>query len=706
MIFNLYKRNIIKILSTLIIFIIILGSCMPVKIYAASNLQTVYVKGMYANNIRETSVIREINQNRFDQGYSHLTVDSMLRALAFIRARELSIYYSDKVRPSGTTSKNAGTSLNPIYYREYISKGNIQVSKESNPNLYEDYMKSSTKSIGYGNFYVNGDLYEVILLANNSIKEYTGFVRSTVTETVKINVKPEYLDLTININNPLNMVKGEKKQIEVKVGNTPIEKESFRWSTSKLNVVSIDNKETITAIGPGTTNIIMWLGTTRLLTIQANVTAPLENISLNKENLNMNVGDTEKLLVKYNPEDTTDVKDVFWESNNPDIVEVDNNGMVKAKSSGNAIVTAKVEKNLSASCNISVNKELEKIEFEEDEITMNRGDSKTLSVKLIPEDIVLKDKFIWSSSDESVVSVSENGKITAMNAGNAIITASVDGKSTKCTVNVKIPLEEIKLDITKLELALDETYNLKLFYLPEDNTDTPNVTWTSSDEKVAIVSNEGTVKAVGEGTSIVTAKTTDGTNKTVSCEVVVKTPFNDIRTTDWFYDPVKYTYEKGIIIGTSDATFNPNTKLTRGMLVTILHRMDGKPTPTTQNKFSDVYKSQYYYDAVIWATEKEIVHGYGDGSKFGPDSNITRQDLAVMLRNYAQYKGKNVNLTANLNKFKDGNLVSDYAKSAMQWAVGKGVITGNNNGESLTPHANSTRAETAGMIYNYCIKVK
>ena len=501
------------------------------------------------------------------------------------------------------------------------------------------------------------------------------------------------------------MVKGEKKQIEVKVGNTPIEKESFRWSTSKLNVVSIDNKETITAIGPGTTNIIMWLGTTRLLTIQANVTAPLENISLNKENLNMNVGDTEKLLVKYNPEDTTDVKDVFWESNNPDIVEVDNNGMVKAKSSGNAIVTAKVEKNLSASCNISVNKELEKIEFEEDEITMNRGDSKTLSVKLIPEDIVLKDKFIWSSSDESVVSVSENGKITAMNAGNAIITASVDGKSTKCTVNVKIPLEEIKLDITKLELALDETYNLKLFYLPEDNTDTPNVTWTSSDEKVAIVSNEGTVKAVGEGTSIVTAKTTDGTNKTVSCEVVVKTPFNDIRTTDWFYDPVKYTYEKGIILGTSDATFNPNTKLTRGMLVTILHRMDGKPTPTTQNKFSDVYKSQYYYDAVIWATEKGIVHGYGDGSKFGPDDNITRQDLAVILRNFAQYKGKNVNVTSDLNKFKDGNLVSDYAKSAVEWAVGKGVITGNNNGESLTPHANSTRAEAAGMIYNYCTKV-
>ena len=142
------------------------------------------------------------------------------------------------------------------------------------------------------------------------------------------------------------------------------------------------------------------------------------------------------------------------------------------------------------------------------------------------------------------------------------------------------------------------------------------------------------------------------------------------------------------------------------MLVTILHRMDGKPTPTSQNKFNDVSKSQYYYDAVIWATEKGIVHGYGDGSKFGPDDNITRQDLAVILRNFAQYKGKNVNVASDLSKFKDGNLVSDYAKTAMQWAVGKGVITGNNNGKSLTPHANSTRAEAAGMIYNYCTKVK
>ena len=185
---------------------------------------------------------------------------------------------------------------------------------------------------------------------------------------------------------------------------------------------------------------------------------------------------------------------------------------------------------------------------------------------------------------------------------------------------------------------------------------------------------------------------------------LANTPFTDVYADDWYASAVEYTYNKGILLGTSDTTFNPNTKLTRGMLVTILHRMEGKPTPTTQNKFSDVSKSQYYYDAVVWATEKGIIHGYDNG-KFGPDNTITRQDVAVILRNYTQYKGIDTNVTSNLGGFSDGNLVSDYAKSAVEWAVGTGVITGNNNGESLTPHGTATRAEAASIMYKYYTKV-
>ena len=233
------------------------------------------------------------------------------------------------------------------------------------------------------------------------------------------------------------------------------------------------------------------------------------------------------------------------------------------------------------------------------------------------------------------------------------------------------------------------------------------LSWSSSNTSVAKVSSSGVVTPVGEGTTTITVKTTDGTNKSATCKVTVNgTLYTDVKTSDWYYSAVKYCKEKGIILGTTETTFNPNTKLTRGMIVTILHRMDGKPAPKTQNKFKDVYKSQYYYDAVVWATEKGIVHGYGNGNTFGPDDTITREDLAVILRNFAQYKGKNVIYTTSLEKFSDWKTSSTYARTALQWAVGTGVITGNNNGKTLTPRGTSTRAEAAGMIYNYCTKVK
>ena len=164
-------------------------------------------------------------------------------------------------------------------------------------------------------------------------------------------------------------------------------------------------------------------------------------------------------------------------------------------------------------------------------------------------------------------------------------------------------------------------------------------------------------------------------------------------------------YDENLEISSADVD-EEERYVTRGAFILMLYKLEGSPDADTENfNFDDVDINSNCGEDICWANEKGIVHGYGDGSKFGPDDNITRQDLAVILRNFAQYKEKNVNVTSNLNKFKDGNIVSDYAKSAVEWAVGKGVITGNNNGESLTPHANSTRAEVAGMIYNYCTKV-
>ena len=109
-----------------------------------------------------------------------------------------------------------------------------------------------------------------------------------------------------------------------------------------------------------------------------------------------------------------------------------------------------------------------------------------------------------------------------------------------------------------------------------------------------------------------------------------------------------------------------------------------------------------YYKAVLWASQNKIVSGNKDGT-FKPNGNITREELAIMLYNYAKFKGKDMSKTDDLSKFSDKNKVASYAKTAVKWAVANGVITG--SGGKLNPKGNATRAEAASMIYKYCDKI-
>ena len=182
-------------------------------------------------------------------------------------------------------------------------------------------------------------------------------------------------------------------------------------------------------------------------------------------------------------------------------------------------------------------------------------------------------------------------------------------------------------------------------------------------------------------------------------------PFNDVYSTNWFTGAVRYVHKNGIIKGLNNTTFAPNNKITRGMIVTILHRMVGSPEVSGITKFSDVQdSSKYYYKAVKWATDNKIVKGYNNG-KFGPTDNIIRQDLAVILKNFAEYQHKNTSKSDDLSGFSDKSKVSNYALPAMKWAVGAGVITGNAKTKTIDPKGNATRAEVAAMLQKYCTKV-
>ena len=176
-------------------------------------------------------------------------------------------------------------------------------------------------------------------------------------------------------------------------------------------------------------------------------------------------------------------------------------------------------------------------------------------------------------------------------------------------------------------------------------------------------------------------------------------PFTDVRRGDWFYDDVRYAYEKGIMTGTSAALFSPNAKLTRGMIVTILYRMENSPAVSAAPGFTDVKAGEWYSAAVAWAAANGIVTGYSE-TMFGPNDPVTREQLSAILYRYAIYKGMSaVTTEENLAHFADGESISPYAVSAMNWAVGAGLINGADN--RLLPGESASRAQVAAIIHRY-----
>lgn len=176
-------------------------------------------------------------------------------------------------------------------------------------------------------------------------------------------------------------------------------------------------------------------------------------------------------------------------------------------------------------------------------------------------------------------------------------------------------------------------------------------------------------------------------------------PFTDVAAGAWYEEAVRYVYEKGLMSGTSSTSFRPEDATTRGMIVTILYRLEGTPAASPA-RFDDVAAGRYYTDAVAWAAANGIVSGYGNGS-FGPEDVITREQIAAILYRYAAYKGYDVSGRADLSGYTDRAQVSGYAAEAMAWANAAGLMTGT-SASTLTPGGPATRAQAAALLMRLC----
>ena len=175
-------------------------------------------------------------------------------------------------------------------------------------------------------------------------------------------------------------------------------------------------------------------------------------------------------------------------------------------------------------------------------------------------------------------------------------------------------------------------------------------------------------------------------------------PFVDVTEDAWYYEAVKYVYENGLMIGTADDTFAPNSTLSRAMVAQILYNLEGQPTADGESTFTDA-SGHWAANAIAWAQETGAVSGY-ENNTFRPNRAVTREELAQMLYNYAQYKDYDLTATGDLSQFSDGDKVQDWAEEAVSWANGNGLINGHDDG-TLEPGGNATRAQAASILMNF-----
>lgn len=254
----------------------------------------------------------------------------------------------------------------------------------------------------------------------------------------------------------------------------------------------------------------------------------LRGISIKNSFISMLNNNQSKLDLVLYPENTNDIFKVKWSSSDENIVSV-KDGIITSHNVGIVTITAQVGYNKIAKCIVQVERPLESIKLETDYLSLNKSESKSLKIEYFPKNHTCTDNPVWKSSDENIVKVDSYGNITAISKGDCIITCTLDGKSDSCKVNVDLPLKEITLDKTSLNLKCNESYKLNISYIPEDTTDVISLNWSCMDSSIVAINDDGTIKALNPGTTVITAS---ANNKIATCIVTVRSCISAVKFKD------------------------------------------------------------------------------------------------------------------------------------------------------------------------------
>lgn len=349
-----------------------------------------------------------------------------------------------------------------------------------------------------------------------------------------------------------------------------------------------------------------------------------------------------------------------------------------------------------------------------DKTTAYTGETITLTASISSTSnslqiIWYKDGEIISNTTGTTLKVTESGtyyaivRVSVTNS-DAVYYDEVKSNSVACTLIESTPVTPSTPTYAN---TVSDTENGKVTASPTRPKEGATVTITTTPDKGYEVGSVSVTDADGKAVAVTNAGNGKYTFKQPDSKVTIKVtfvwdnPFTDVKSTAWYYNAVKYVYENNLMAGTGDTTFDPEVSLTRAMTAQILYNLEGQPKVDEEATFSDMTEAPTWsVDAIAWAQDTGVVAGMGD-NEFAPNAKVTREQFAQMMYNYAKYKKYDLTKTGDLSKFPDDGSVSDWAETAMSWANGNGLINGHEDSGLIDPAGNTIRGQAASIIMNF-----
>ncbi len=526
----------------MLLILTILASLVTIPSIAAENV-TVTITG--TNNYdKANDVLKITNQLREDASIDDLVLDSSLCDYAMQRAAELALNFSH-TRPNGSLTLTQYTDSGIKIDNENIAAGYTTAESVMEAWMSDEHsipiMSSSYKSIGIGCYITDtGIICWVQVFSTAEAKEVSSY-SGTASKQYTVEINPDVATITLKINglnDETSITVGEEvsptKAIVTSYNasfiTATINLSDITWTSSDTNIFTVDTNGTVTGKSEGTATLTASLGNySKDYTI---VVTPEKGISLNKSTSTLWVDDTDNLTVTYIPEDSSSEQGtISWESDNPTVASVDNNGKVTALSKGIATITATTSTSgKTASCEVTVKQPYTEISLNKTSITMDKSTTEKLTVETVPETADESAEIQYNSSDNHVVTVSDDGTITAVGTGTATITVTMTTSSTgktftaTCDVTVQAHIENIVIENGDIELYKGQTEELEVSFNPTEFVESKALTWESSNENVAVVTQDDQgntiVQAIAPGNAVIKATTVNG----IYDEIVVTVP--------------------------------------------------------------------------------------------------------------------------------------------------------------------------------------